>query len=735
MAEPFEQLQELIKKITDVASESEKYRALQQSITALSRKVKAFMEPGDEGWKLLTDEDRNTLLESYDEVGRNIQEYLREVRDQGPDHPNAEANKNVSEMVSTFGNLIREDTAQLRQYDPEKEPKSLPTIYEDARTVTLEANNRKLGKLGNALSSRIPVTINLNGKKVAGVFTAKETYDPAATLKKHFENASALIPAKKRAEGSALLQGLLDSPKTFAEKGSDVLPGEENTPKGKTLAFLKNVLQREADGSYRIPQTKLLRAIGHLSGKTPAQVKKLLGDQALEKLSHDLIDGSIIVNGNAKIPEGADIGIRNVAMSRTADLFGVSDLICKAVPMKLRVGGRIIEGTFMEKADGIDCNHPNDTTDYMDRMPMKGMDPEGLRTAADLQVLDYICGNIDRHAGNMFYQVNLKGKFRGVKGIDNDTSFGKLYPQDRQNHLCPVHQLQLISKEMADKILNTSDDQLRMTLHGLIEEDCIEAAVFRMNQVKKQIELAEKAKTFTDDERLPILPIEKKDFGHPTVMKLINTFKFPNIFAKVANGLTRIATRQNKILAEHPKFGTEVGNQNRATEGGAFSQYDKANLMLAMMKKVTGIKGTSGKFEAMRRAVEEYRDFQAKLVLRMKDAKKKVKAGETDPKIIQDQRISARDLSEMQKKLQKIRDTAEDYGTNKLNDVGGRDHANTYEKRRIDTSELVKEFAEQSLALTDEEKQTLNANSRRTAEEVIRTQNREMQKKNEPVND
>ena len=52
-------------------------------------------------------------------------------------------------------------------------------------------------------------------------------------------------------------------------------------------------------------------------------------------------------------------------------------------------------------------------------------------------------------------------------------------------------------------------------------------------------------------------------------MKLINTFKFPNIFAKVANGLTRIATRQNKILAEHPKFGTGTVTEISGTGANA----------------------------------------------------------------------------------------------------------------------------------------------------------------------
>ncbi len=39
------------------------------------------------------------------------------------------------------------------------------------------------------------------------------------------------------------------------------------------------------------------------------------------------------------------------------------------------------------------------------------------RDIADIQVLDYICGNIDRHGGNLFYDVDPKtGKIMGVQG-------------------------------------------------------------------------------------------------------------------------------------------------------------------------------------------------------------------------------------------------------------------------------------------------------------------------------
>ncbi|MBQ7058325.1 MAG: hypothetical protein IJM83_03355 [Firmicutes bacterium] len=730
-----QEFSELIAKITDLASESETYRNLQANLKALNEKIMPLMNPGPNGWALLTNEQRNELLEGYTQVGTSIQEYLREVQQQGPDHPNAKTNQNVSEMVNALAGFVREDTQMLRQYDPSEEPKSLPTLYEEARTVTLQPNGKQLQRMGGQLSSRIPVTIELNGKKVSGVFTRKETYDPAGTFNRIMQNAIPLIPARNREEGAALLNGLLNSDKQFKDPGPDVALDELGTNKGKVLAFMHNVLSVDQDGAYSINKDNLAKAIGYLSGKTAGQVKNILGSKALEQLSHKLINGEIVVNGNAKLPENANIGIRNVAMYRTAQLFGVPEVVCRSVPMKIKVGDQVVEGTFMEKADGIDVKNVNKTPYAIDRRPMDKCKGEGLRKAADLQVLDFICGNIDRHGANMFYQVTLNGKYRGVQGIDNDTSFGRLIPTKRQNRLLPVHQLQLVSAEMADKIMNTSDDQLRMTLHGLIEPECIDAAIQRLHMVQNQIGLSKNISNGTvlkADKNLPIIPIEKGNWGSPSVNKLLTHFPFAGTFRIVYSNMNNMAMRQNSILKDHPKFGTEVGSENRATEGGAFAQYDKSNQMIALMKGVTGVRGTSPNFEAMRQAVQDYRDYEAKLIMRMKAAKEKVKNGSTEIEDIRDQRINARDMQEMRKKLERIKETSGQYRDNKLQEVGSIDRANKYQRNRIETADLIYEFANKSLELSAEEKKTLNANQRRTTEDVIRQQSKAAEQKKDP---
>ena len=722
----YEDLKQLIENLqnTQIAPKSETYRKLQENLKTLNEKIAPLMMPGPDGWELLTDEKRGELLTGYTEIGTAIQEYLREVAALGPNHPDAEVHANVAQMVGALAGFVREDAAMLRQYDPVEDPKSLPTLFEEARTVTLEPNNRELSTVGAAMSTRIPMTINLNGQKMEGVFTQKQTYDPAATFNKIIDNAIRLIPPGNREEGAQILKGLLTSNRSFQNPGSSVYEGEQNTPKGKTLAFMNQILHKDENGAYGIEPDKLLKAIKTLTpGTSTRGLYNTLGPNAVDYLCDGLVNADIIMNGAAGIPEHADIGIRNVAMYRTAQLFGIPEVVCRAVPMKIKIGDQVVEGTFMQKADGIDAKNPVVTDNAVDRRPLDGYDPEGLRKAADLQILDFITGNIDRHGANMFYQVNLQGKFCGVQGIDNDMSFGLFIPDKKsQGHLLPPHKLRLISKEMADKINNISDDQLRMTLHGLIEPNCIEAAIKRLHMVQNQMGKvnALEANNQKKSTNNLITPVEKGKWGSPEVLKLLNKHK-DGVFGKIIYNMPRIAAMQHPALKNHPKFGTEVGNRNRATEGGAFAQYDKAHLMAGMMKRVTNWRGSSPNFENMRQAVEEYKEFQANLIMRMKQAKQNVKNGSLDEEDIANQRISYKDLEMMKDKLQKIKDTAGIYKNEKLASIGGDiRRAKPYQRRRMETADLIFKFADESLQLTNEEQKTVGSNQRRTMEELVR---------------
>lgn len=135
------------------------------------------------------------------------------------------------------------------------------------------------------------------------------------------------------------------------------------------------------------------------------------------------------INQGIGIRPNGNVNRRNAAMSRMAQLLGCPELIAHSENMKLQIDGKEMKGTFMREAKGEDLNKLTEhspmlcsTEGSMNSLQLK-------KQLADLQILDYLCGNPDRHGGNLFYQYDRKKDgsvvMRSVCGIDNDSSFGE----------------------------------------------------------------------------------------------------------------------------------------------------------------------------------------------------------------------------------------------------------------------------------------------------------------------
>ena len=110
---------------------------------------------------------------------------------------------------------------------------------------------------------------------------------------------------------------------------------------------------------------------------------------------------------------------RNVATSRMASLLGLEELIAKSQTVDItdEATGRLIRGNLMDQAEGIE--YANVWEDLINGRVTSSF----LRDVTNLQVLDVLCGQLDRHGGNMMYKVE-NGNITGVQGIDNDAAFG-----------------------------------------------------------------------------------------------------------------------------------------------------------------------------------------------------------------------------------------------------------------------------------------------------------------------
>lgn len=213
---------------------------------------------------------------------------------------------------------------------------------------------------------------------------------------------------------------------------------------------------------------------------------------------HVLQDTGILV--------GRDLSLRNVAMSVLAERLGRSELLARASTMTLvdQATGREVIGVFMEKARGLDLNRQH-TEPLFFAPEMEWATPQAKLQLCSMQVIDWICGNTDRHTGNMLYDLQRcpDGVVRlmGVQGIDNDNSFGtksvkeliNSYGTGAAGYILPTPEtMGVIRRDDAIQVLNLEKKDMSLMFFNLLWPDEIEAAWDRVEALQRAILKGEK---------------------------------------------------------------------------------------------------------------------------------------------------------------------------------------------------------------------------------------------------
>lgn len=154
-------------------------------------------------------------------------------------------------------------------------------------------------------------------------------------------------------------------------------------------------------------------------------------------------------------------------------------------------------------------------------LPITSEEPNSLTASLqkgllDLQVIDLICGQVDRHQHNYF--VRIEGGEAKITGIDNDTSFGTSTTSTynfgngtKDKVTVPWPGLPpLMSFDMFKNLMSITEGKLTETLQRSgLNDDAISVAVTRLNVVKAHaVELEVTGRvvenfeewTFTDEE-------------------------------------------------------------------------------------------------------------------------------------------------------------------------------------------------------------------------------------------
>ncbi len=129
----------------------------------------------------------------------------------------------------------------------------------------------------------------------------------------------------------------------------------------------------------------------------------------------------------AQKDQSKTLSVRNVVSSRLAEALGIGDLIAKSTLATVEVQGKKMTGVAMEEAQGKNIDQVVAEAEKNGGAVTVKYTGKALRQLANLQMFDILCGQIDRHSGNYFGQIEQVGsrlEVTGITGIDNDLAFG-----------------------------------------------------------------------------------------------------------------------------------------------------------------------------------------------------------------------------------------------------------------------------------------------------------------------
>ncbi len=420
---------------------------------------------------------------------------------------------------------------------------TLPDLIEEARTHVHDVSGQALELSGGQMSSRIAVTVPGENGDVRGFFTESVSTNREGeierirreTLEKHPELAEVL--ANTQLQNHTIVFSL-------------------NRIESNRMVGRNDVLQEWLE--QVIPDRAVRKRLAKDGAMLSAFVSFIEQYETLGR-KYDTYDAN-------KLGENDRIDQRNCAMSAIADLMGMQDLLAHAEPVQITFtkDGReqTLTGSFMHFAEGEDVMRqiPGQGLLNVDA-PVDGDTASVKKQLADLQVLDYICGNVDRHNANLFYQLDESDpqhpRVVGIQGIDNDASFTTYTkPADFARMPAPSH-MQAIRSQTAAVVEGLDRDILKTMLRNYnLTEAQLDAVWTRTQNLQNAIR---DGREFYRDEPEDVFKVDHlrvmddDAFERVSLERLVNTNY--NTYFKRLNGITDTALHRyvDKLIGESQK--------------------------------------------------------------------------------------------------------------------------------------------------------------------------------------
>lgn len=579
----------LIEEDSNNAQNSPVYRELLDNLSELAEMMQEYFEYDRDGnAKLLSGNDYNKLIKGYSKLAKSCNNFLAEGHDK-----NRLEKKRVN-MIKQLQGYVGKDLRGLIRADRTKHV-TLYDVVKNARIITVDLTGKELKEKGNMQSSRIPLKTSSG---IKGFFTKKEVFVFADACRKTLDKYRNLLPNEfsevlSHTMSDEKLNQLTAPVSEFEFKEEELFTGSEIT---------KTEIYNQLSGFlYNINSSRNIQELNTMlreDKKLAADTFKIYSELFKHSLKNNVMETSYIKNGSR-------LDHRNSAMSDVASLMGMGDIIAAAKPMQIIHNGEVIEGTFMESAVGDDLANAGPDSLIMQSDKNTFNNPEGLKKLVDMQILDYICGNTDRHAGNMLYQFKKtddgKVLLTHITGIDNDTSFGEhdfVKSPHYSSNLTHLDSIAVMTQSCFESISNMSADAMRVVLADRLKPEEIDAACKRLSLIRDKLD------------RKEIEVVNDNDWG-----KGKNTLEFlaatsGGIFVNVMKDINPIIKNKKEAIERSEKAqkntveyadGKDVTNEAEVKFEEIFS---KVNNFVSRAKKYSSIFHTNS---------EEYNNMEAVL--------------------------------------------------------------------------------------------------------------------------
>lgn len=476
-------------------NKSKNYQKLKDGMRGLNEKITEYSElPAEE----FDEEKKRELVNSYAAVMRALEEMLKKlVKSFQPD----------MEEIGLFvavRSIMSKDYKTLNSSLQSGKNASLNDILEESRskTVKLDEDLEKTEHSSGNQNTRYKIKIKKDEEnEITGYFTKDKTSVTDSNEQEYvFESLNA-IADKYDLNYQSLERGgfydaacrLVKNPGIFALV-STASSLNECLAEGCNSTLKKFAKACTVNGKTDKETLSIIKNI-----KDPVHFRALL--EFMNALAKPMFENS---NKTALgINSGAFTNRRNAAVSSVADALGVSEIVAHSENLKiqiddnnedeeLRLPPKFIKGTFMEEVKGEDVLKADENSelykaDFSCLEGSKGL----VKNIANIQILDYLVGNPDRHSANVIYNIK-DGKLLSIVGIDNDTCFGF---NDHTKYMAAVtpEKMMVIPKDTADRLMTMDEESFKFMLYGYqITSLEAENAVKRLRVLKEKIMEGEK---------------------------------------------------------------------------------------------------------------------------------------------------------------------------------------------------------------------------------------------------